>query len=51
MSVNLFALTQTCFMPQLVVHTLHKENQIEIIRVISARKATKQERLCYEQAH
>lgn len=35
----------------LVAHTIHEENNIEMIRIISARKATKQERGCYEQAH
>jgi uncharacterized DUF497 family protein len=35
----------------LVAHCIDEENTVEIIRIISARKATKQERLCYEQAH
>lgn len=35
----------------LVAHTAYEENHTEIIRIISARKATKQERKCYEQAH
>jgi uncharacterized DUF497 family protein len=35
----------------LVAYTIHEENNIEMIRIISARKATKQERRCYEQAH
>ncbi len=35
----------------LVAHRIYEENGVEIIRIISARKATKRERLCYEQAH
>jgi uncharacterized DUF497 family protein len=36
----------------LVAHTTHEdENDGEVIRIISARKATKRERLIYEQAH
>jgi uncharacterized DUF497 family protein len=35
----------------LVAHTIYEENQVEIVRMISARKATQQERKCYEQAH
>ena len=34
----------------LVAHSLFEKNGTEIIRIISARKATKQERVCYEQA-
>jgi len=33
----------------LVAHTLSEANGDEIIRIISARKATKSERRCYEQ--
>jgi len=35
----------------LVAHSIYEENNAETIRIISARKATKQERVCYEQAH
>lgn len=35
----------------LVAHTYHAENDEEIIRIISARKATKKERQIYEQAN
>jgi uncharacterized DUF497 family protein len=35
----------------LVAHTVYEENDTEIIRIISARKATKQERSRYEHAH
>lgn len=35
----------------LVAHTLRSSNGNEIIRIISARKATKTERRYYEQAH
>ncbi len=35
----------------LVAHSLYEKNGTEIFRIISARKATKQERVCYEQAH
>lgn len=34
----------------LVAHTVLDDNDDEIIRIISARKATKEERRCYEQA-
>ena len=37
------------FVMLLVAHSIYEENNVEIIRIISARKATKQERLCYEQ--
>ena len=33
----------------LVAHTYHEQGEIEMIRIISARKATRQERKCYEQ--
>ncbi len=35
----------------LVAHTIYEENDVDIIRIISARKATKKEKVCYEQAH
>jgi uncharacterized protein len=35
----------------LVAHTVHEESETEVIRIISARKATKQERSRYEHAH
>jgi len=35
----------------LVAHASYEENHVEIIRIISARKATQQERKSYEQAH
>jgi uncharacterized DUF497 family protein len=35
----------------LVAHTVYEENNMETIRIISARKATKQERSRYEYAH
>lgn len=35
----------------LVAHGVYEDNNIEIIRLISARKATKHERYCYEKAH
>lgn len=35
----------------LVAHAIYEENHVEIIRIISARKATQQERKSYEQAH
>lgn len=35
----------------LVAHTIYQENHTEAIRIISARKATKQERSRYEHAH
>ncbi len=33
----------------LVAHTFHERDNIEVIRIISARKATKQERKYYDQ--
>lgn len=35
----------------LVAHCVEYEQTVETIRIISARKATKPERVCYEQAH
>jgi uncharacterized DUF497 family protein len=35
----------------LVAHCIDEEDNAEVMRIISARKATKQERLCYEQTH
>jgi uncharacterized protein len=35
----------------LVAHSIIEENNVEIIRIISARKATKHEVACYEKAH
>ncbi|MEQ1738455.1 MAG: BrnT family toxin [Methyloglobulus sp.] len=35
----------------LVAHTIVEENNAEIVRIISARKATKHEVACYEKAH
>jgi uncharacterized DUF497 family protein len=35
----------------LVAHTVYEENNTDVIRIISARKATKQERSRYEYAH
>lgn len=35
----------------LVVHTVQEENNEEIIRIVSARKATRREREAYEKAH
>ncbi|MEQ1486066.1 BrnT family toxin [Methyloglobulus sp.] len=35
----------------LVAHTTVEENNAEIVRIISARKATKHEVACYEKAH
>ena len=34
----------------LVSHTSHEEGEIEVIRIISARKATRRERRAYEEA-
>ena len=33
----------------LVAHTFHEQDDIEVIRIISARKATRQERKHYDQ--
>ncbi len=35
----------------LVAHTYEEENGEEVIRIVSARKATPRERMFYEQAH